>query len=106
MLFVATVLRTLVTVSVYVVVVVGERVTGVPLVTEIFPGVMTPVPPEKYEVNVVLLPGAIDERPRTNSFAAGSSYSVTTMSGLAVYEYVPLSSLVTITLYVPPTLGE
>jgi hypothetical protein len=47
MLFVVAVLRTLVTVTVYVVVVVGERVIGVPLVTGMFPGVITPVPPEK-----------------------------------------------------------
>jgi hypothetical protein len=74
MLFVAAAFRTLVTDSVYVVVVVGERVIGVPLVTAMFPGVITPFPPEKYGVNVVLLPGAMDERAKTNSLTAGSSY--------------------------------
>jgi hypothetical protein len=45
--FVATAFITFVTVNVYVVVDVGEMVIGVPLVTIMFPGVMTPVPPEK-----------------------------------------------------------
>lgn len=48
-----------VTVRVYVVVDVGLTVTGVPLVTVIFPGVITPVPPVKSAVRLELLPAAI-----------------------------------------------
>jgi len=45
-----------VTVSVYVVVVPGFTLAPTPLVTDMFPGVITPVPPEKTAVNVELCP--------------------------------------------------
>lgn len=48
-----------VTVSVYVVVVVGLTLTGVPLVTERLPGVIIPVPPAKTAVNWELDPELI-----------------------------------------------
>jgi hypothetical protein len=45
-----------VTVRVYWVVAVGLTVTGTPLLTARFPGVITPVPPVKTPVNVPLVP--------------------------------------------------
>jgi hypothetical protein len=49
----------LVTVSVYAVVVVGLTLTAVPLVTERFPGVITPVPPLKTAVRLELEPASM-----------------------------------------------
>lgn len=49
-----------VTVSVYVVEDVGETVTGVPLVTAMLPGVITPVPFEKMAVRLAELPVVMD----------------------------------------------
>ena len=50
-----------VTVNVYVVLAVGVTMTGVPLVTAMFPGVIMPVPPVNAAVRLELLPEATVE---------------------------------------------
>ena len=45
--------------------------TGVPLVTMIFPGVMNPVPLAKTAVRVVDAPGRIDEAPAVKLVITG-----------------------------------
>ena len=60
-----------VTVSVYVVVVVGETVMAVPEVAAILPGVITPVPLVKTGVNVVEAPTVMDVAPAVSDVAIG-----------------------------------
>jgi hypothetical protein len=66
-----------VTVRVYVVVVVGLTLTAVPLVTEVFPGVMTPVPPENCAVRLELDPASMVVGAAVKLVIAGTGLTVT-----------------------------
>jgi hypothetical protein len=83
---------------VYNVVADGDTETPTPLVREMFPGVITAVPPEKTGVIVVELPTAIDAGDAVNPEIAGAGTSVTTASLLNRTAGVPLRVLVTRTL--------
>lgn len=73
---VAGVVAVFVTVKVYVVVDVGETVTGVPLVTAPTPLSMLPVPPVKIAVSVVELPVTMVEAAGVKLVIAGSGTTV------------------------------
>jgi len=72
-----------VTVRMYVVDVVGLTLTGVPLVTEIFPGVIMPVPPVKSPVRLELLPPAIVVGAAVKLEMTGTGSTVTVASFVA-----------------------
>ena len=74
---VAGVVAALVTVNVYVVVDVGETLTGVPLVTAPTPLLTLPVPPVNTAVRVVEFPETMVEAPGVKLVIAGAATTVT-----------------------------
>ena len=83
-----------VTVSVYVVVVVGLTETGVALVAARFPGVMMPVPPAKTPVRFALPPRVIVAGLAVKLVMAGASTTVT----VVVVDAVALPAPVTVSV--------
>jgi ABC-type nickel/cobalt efflux system permease component RcnA len=73
-----------------VVIVVGLTLTAVPLVTEILPGLMTPVPPEKTAVRLELVPV---------SMVGGAATKLVMMAGTA------LTVTVVVAVTASPLLG-
>jgi hypothetical protein len=74
-----------------VVVVVGLTEAGVPLVTEILPGVMTPVPPVKTAVRLELCPEPIEGGLATKLVMAGAATAWTVVVEVTLGPPEPLT---------------
>ena len=101
---VAGVVAELMTVSVYVVVVVGEMVTGVPLVTGPTPWSTLPVPLLNTAVSVVEVPETIVADAGEKLVITGAGTTVTV--ACAVMEAGVVAALVTVSVYVVVVVGE